>query len=106
LGFLPGQGIGPLVLSRIGGFVAAVDIFNTLILARFLLPFALVGAWARRRSVDFGPYFAYVAILFAFSALVSAVHVPGGTFIHSAVALAPYAYILALEGIAVLVAWI
>ena len=29
-----------------------------------------------------------------------AVHVPGGTFIHSAVALAPHAYILALEGIA------
>ena len=30
--------------------------------------------------------------------IVSAVHVPGGTFIHSAVALAPHAYILALEG--------
>ena len=61
----------------------------------------LVGAWARRRSVDFGPFFVYAALLFAFSALVSAVHVPGGTFIHSAVALAPHAYILALEGIAV-----
>ena len=31
---------------------------------------------------------------------------PGGTFIHSAVALAPYTYILALEGIAIAVAWI
>ena len=30
---------------------------------------------------------------------MSAVHVPGGTFIHSAVALAPHAYLLALEGI-------
>jgi hypothetical protein len=40
-----------------------------------------------------------------FSAIVSAVHVPGGTFIHSAVALAPHGYILALEGIAVAVAW-
>jgi hypothetical protein len=106
LGHLLGQGIGPLVLSRIGGFVAAVDIFNTLILARFLLPFVIVGGWARRRSVDFGPFFAYAAILFAFSALVSAVHVPGGTFIHSAVALAPYTSILALEGVAILVAWI
>jgi hypothetical protein len=106
LDHLLGQGLGPLVMSRIGGFVAAVDIFNTLILARFLLPFALIGAWARRRSVDFGPYFIYVAILFLFSALISAVHVPGGTFIHSAVALAPHAYILALEGVAVLVAWI
>jgi hypothetical protein len=32
--------------------------------------------------------------------------VPGGTFIHSAVALAPHAYILALEGIAVVVRWV
>ena len=31
---------------------------------------------------------------------------PGGTFIHSAVALAPYSYILALEGVGVGVAWI
>ena len=59
----------------------------------------VIGGWARRRSVDFGPFFLYAVVLFAFSALVSAVHVPGGTFIHSAVALAPYTYILALEGI-------
>ena len=38
-----------------------------------------------------------------FSAIVSAVHVPGGTFIHSAIALAPFSYILALEGIDVAV---
>jgi hypothetical protein len=37
---------------------------------------------------------------------VSAVHVPGGTFIHSAIALAPYSYILALEGIVVTIAWV
>ena len=37
---------------------------------------------------------------------MSAVHVPGGTFIHSAVALAPYSYILALEGVALAVAWV
>ena len=49
-------------------------------------PFMVIGGWARRRSTDFGPFFVYAAILFAFSALVSAVHVPGGTFIHSAVA--------------------
>ena len=71
-----------------------------------LLPFMIIGGWARRRSVDFGPCFVYAAILFAFSAIVSAVHVPGGTFIHSAIALAPHAYILAVEGIAVAVAWI
>ena len=66
----------------------------------------VIGAWARRRSTDFGPFFVYAALLFAFSALVSAVHVPGGTFIHSAVALAPYSYILALEGIVIAIGWV
>ena len=106
LDHLLGQGIGPLLLSRIGGFVAAVGIFTTLIAGGVLLPFMIIGAWAKRRSVDFGPFFTYGAILFAFSAIVSAVHVPGGTFIHSAVALAPHAYLLTVEGIAIAVAWI
>jgi hypothetical protein len=66
----------------------------------------VIGGWARRRSVDFGPYILYAGLLFAFSAIVSAVHVPGGTFIHSAVALAPHAYILALEGVLIAVAWV
>jgi hypothetical protein len=78
----------------------------TLVAGFVLAPFMIAGAWARRRSVDFGPYFVYAGALFAFSAIVSAVHVPGGTFIHSAVALAPHAYILALEGVAIAVAWI
>jgi hypothetical protein len=103
---LLGMGIGPLLATRLGGLVAAVGIFTTLVANGILIPFLVIGGWARRRSVDFGPYFAYFAILFAFSAIVSAVHVPGGTFIHSAVALAPHAYILALEGIAVAVAWV
>ncbi len=106
LDHLLGQGLGPLVLSRIGGLVAAIGIFTTLIAGGILLPFMLIGGWVKRRSVDFGPFFTYAAILFAFSAIVSAVHVPGGTFIHSAVALAPHAYLLTLEGIAVAVAWI
>jgi hypothetical protein len=59
----------------------------------------IYGGWRRRRDARFGPYFTFVLVLFAFSALVSAVHVPGGTFIHSAVALIPHAYVLALEGI-------
>ena len=65
------------------------------------MPFMVIGGWARRRSLDFGPFFLYAGLLFAFSALVSAIHVPGGTFIHSAVALAPHSYVLALEGIGV-----
>ena len=106
LGHLLGMGIGPLLLTRLGGLVAAVGIFTTLVANGLLLPLMVIGGWARRRSVDFGPFFTYAAILFAFSAIVSAIHVPGGTFIHSAVALAPHAYILALEGIAVAVAWV
>lgn len=106
LSHLLGQGIGPLVASRIGGLIAAITIFTTLVAGGLLLPFMLIGGWRRRRSAAFGPFFAYAALLFAFSALVSAVHVPGGTFIHSAVGLAPHAYILALEGIVSTVAWL
>ncbi len=106
LSWLLGQGIGPLIESRIGGLIAAGMIFSVLVGVLVLIPPMLVGAWHRRRSPDFGPYFAYAILLFAFSALVSAVHVPGGTFIHSAVALAPQGYILALEGIVVAIGWI
>jgi hypothetical protein len=103
---LLGQGIGPLVASRVGGLVSALAIFSVLVGGVVLVPFMLVGSWTRRRSVDFGPFLAYAVLLFGFSALVSAVHVPGGTFIHSAIALAPHAYVLALEGIGVAVAWV
>jgi hypothetical protein len=103
---LLGMGLGPLALTRIGGLMAAVNIFAILVAAAYvLLPPMLAGAWSRRRDARFGPYFGYAFALFAFSAIVSAVHVPGGTFIHSAVALAPHGYVLALEGVVVLVGW-
>jgi 4-amino-4-deoxy-L-arabinose transferase-like glycosyltransferase len=103
---LLGQGIGPLIASRVDGLLAAITIFSVLIGGVLLAPFMVVGAWRRRRSRDFGPFLTYAAILSAFSALISAVHVPGGTFIHSAIALAPGSYVLALEGIVAAVAWI
>jgi len=103
---LLGMGIGPLIVSRIGGLVAAVMIYVTLVAGFVLAPFMVIGGWARRRSLDVAPFLVYAALLFAFSALVSAVHVPGGTFIHSAVALAPHSYVLALEGVAIAVAWV
>ena len=103
---LLGMGIGPLLATRIGGAIAATMIYVTLVCGFVLAPAMLIGGWARRRSTDFGPFFLYAGLLFAFSALVSAVHVPGGTFIHSAVALAPYSYILALEGIVVAIGWV
>ena len=106
LDHLLGMGIPQLLATRIGGFIAAATIYLILVCGIILGPPLLFGAWARRRSPDFLPFFVYAAILFGFSGLVSAVHVPGGTFIHSAVALAPHSYILALEGIGVGVAWI
>ena len=106
LDHLLGMGIGPLLMTRLGGLVAAVSIFSILVGVVLFAPFMVVGAIRRRWSIDFGPFLAYAILLFAFSAIVSAIHVPGGTFIHSAVALAPHGYVLALEGIVVLVAWI
>jgi hypothetical protein len=105
LDYFLGQGIGPLIWSRIGGLAAGIEIYSILVCSVFLVPFLVFGAWLRRRSVDFGPFFVYAFILFAFSAIVSAVHVPGGTFIHSAVALAPHSYVLAVEGVVAAVAW-
>jgi len=101
-----GQGVGPLVSSRLVGAGQALVSFVVLVAGVVLAPVMIVGTWLRRRSPDYAPFFAYAIILFAFSALVSAVHVPNGTFIHSAVALAPQASILALEGVVAVVAWV
>ena len=84
----------------------AVVSFIVLVAGIVLAPTMAIGAWLRRRSIDYRPFFAYAVILFAFSALVSAVHVPNGTFIHSAIALVPQATILALEGIVAAVVWL
>lgn len=106
LQYLLGMGIGPLLATRVEGLIAALTIYAVLVGGVVLAPFVLVGAWVRRRSVDFGPFLTYAVVLFAFSAIVSAVHVPGGTFIHSASALAPHSYVLALEGIAAAAGWV
>ncbi|MFI5258684.1 MAG: glycosyltransferase family 39 protein [Candidatus Limnocylindrales bacterium] len=106
LDYFLGQGLGPLIASRVGGLVAAVTIFAVLIGGVILVPFMFVGGWLRRRSLDFSPAFAYAGILFAFNALLFAVHVPNGTFIRSAVGLAPHTYVLVLEGLAASVGWV
>jgi hypothetical protein len=106
LGRLLDMGLGPLLQTRVEGLVAALTIYFTLVAGVVLAPFMLIGGWARRGSRDFGPFFIYAGLLFAFSAIVSAVHVPGGTFIHSAIALAPFSYILALEGVDISVEWV
>jgi hypothetical protein len=106
LDHLLGMGLGPLLATRVEGLFQAVLIFSVLVGVLVLVPFLVIGAWRHRRDTAFGPYLAYAGLLFAFSAIVSAVHVPGGTFIHSAVALVPHAYVLALDGIVVAVAWL
>ncbi len=100
------QGLASIVWSRLGGLASAVVLFAVLPLLVFLSPFVLVGAWQRRRDPAFVPWLVYALVLFLFTALVSAVHVPYGTFIHSAVALVPHAYLLALAGISGVVAWV
>lgn len=99
------QGPVELVASRLLGLTSALAIFATVPLLLFLLPFTLVGAWGRRRDPLVASWAAYAAALFAVSGLLFAVHVPHGTFLHSAVALVPHAYLLAALGIGHVVAW-
>jgi hypothetical protein len=100
------MGIGPLLASRVGGLISAVGLFALLPLIIVFVPFALIGAWRRRRDPSFAPFFIYAALLFAFSGFLFAVHVPFGTFIHSAAALLPHTYLLVLLGIGATVEWI
>ncbi len=101
-----GQGLGPLIVSRIGGLVAAMTIYAVMVGGVILVPFMLVGGWLRRRSTVFSPALAYAGLLFAANAVFFAVHIPGGTFIHSAIGLAPHTYVLVLEGLAASIGWI
>lgn len=100
------QGPLALLMSRIIGFVAAVGIFVVWPLATVLAPFAVIGIWLRRRDPRFWAVFVYGAIFFAASGLLFAVHVPYGTFIHSAVALVPHAFVLTALGVEALAVWL
>ncbi|MGD0248053.1 MAG: glycosyltransferase family 39 protein [Candidatus Limnocylindrales bacterium] len=104
-GFLS-QGIGPLVASRVLGLVSALQVYFVVACSIVLAPFVIIGGWARRRSVDFGPFFTYAVILFGAAGLLFAVHVPYGTFLHSAVALVPLTFILAFQGAVQASAWV
>ncbi|HET7701985.1 MAG TPA: glycosyltransferase family 39 protein [Candidatus Limnocylindrales bacterium] len=99
-------GLDQVARIHILGLVAAVGNFAVIIGSIVLVPFILVGAWARRHSRDFQPWFFYSVVVFLGAALIYPVHVPGGAFIHSAIGLSAHAYILALEGVVALVAWI
>jgi 4-amino-4-deoxy-L-arabinose transferase-like glycosyltransferase len=101
-----GQGLTSLLQSRLSGLISALTIFGTMPLLVFLAPFTAIGAWLRRRDTSFIPWIVYGITLFLFSTLLFAVHVPYGTFLHSAVALVPHAYIASLVGIAGAVDWV
>lgn len=94
-----GGGIGAVLASRLSGFLWAFGLFAFLPLTVVLAPFAVVGAWMRRHDSRFAPFFVYAIMLFAASGLVFAVHVPHGTFIHSAVALLPHTFVLVIVGV-------
>ncbi len=100
------QGAGALLQSRLTGLWDAALIFVAMPLLLILLPFLLIGSWVGRHRRAFTPWFVYTLVLFLFTAVVSAVHVPYGTFIHSAVALLPHAYLLVMLGVATTVGWI
>jgi hypothetical protein len=101
-----GQGIGPLLASRVGGVIAALGLFATLPLVIVLAPFAVVGAWVHRRDAAFAPFYAYAAALLVVSGVLFAVLVTHGTFIHSAVALLPHTFLLVLAGVGSVVRWV
>lgn len=100
------QGPVALLRSRLEGLASALTIFAAMPLLLILVPVLVVGIWQRRRDASFQPWLIYLVVLFVFSALVSAVHVAQGTFIHSAVALVPHAYLLSLVGLSVVVGWV
>ncbi|MEO5705320.1 MAG: glycosyltransferase family 39 protein, partial [Candidatus Limnocylindrales bacterium] len=100
------QGWGAIIGSRIDGLVAALGNFAVFIASVVLLPFLFVGALARARSRDFGPWFTYTFIAFAGATFLYPLHVPGGAFIHTAIGLAPHAAILSVEGILIFVGWL
>ncbi|HEY8135397.1 MAG TPA: glycosyltransferase family 39 protein [Candidatus Limnocylindrales bacterium] len=100
------DGWGPFLASRLSGLLSALGQFALLPLVVVLTPFALIGASARRRDTNVVPMLIYGLVLFAASGLVFAVHVPYGTFIHSAVALLPHTFVLVVIGVGGAVRWI
>ena len=100
------QGLGPLLASRLGGLVAAVQVLAGTPFAFFLAPFALIGTWQHRRDLAFRPWLIYAITFFVFSALVFAVHLPFGMALHSGMALVPHGYLLTVVGIGSAVRWV
>ncbi len=97
------QGWGVIIASRLSGLSAAIESYVVVIGSLILVPFTLLGAIGRARSRDFTPWFVYSGVVFLTAAIVYPLHVPGGSFVHSAIGLAPHAAILSMEGVLILV---
>lgn len=100
-----GQGIEALLASRAEGLLAALGLFALLPLVVVLVPFAVIGAWQRRRDAAFAPFFIYAAALFAVHGLLFPLLVAHGTFMHSAAALVPHSFLLVVAGVSASVRW-
>ncbi|HEU0304071.1 MAG TPA: hypothetical protein VFR32_05780, partial [Gaiellaceae bacterium] len=98
--------LGAIIGSRVDGLVLALANFAVVVCSFFLVPLVAAGSWLHRRSDAFLPWFVYFAVLLVGAMLLFPLHVRGGAYIHSAVGLAPHAYILALEGAAAGVGWL
>jgi hypothetical protein len=100
------QGLGTIAGHDLGGLAWALGNFAIFICSIVLVPFLIVGALARRHSLDFQPWFVYTFVAFAGATFVYPLHVPGGAFIHTAIGLAPHAAILSVEGVLIVVGWV
>ena len=58
LDHLLGMGLGPLLMTPDRRPRRGLMIYSSLVAGFVLAPFMVIGGWARRRSVDFGPFFA------------------------------------------------
>lgn len=99
-------GVPALLASRLDGLAATATIMALAPLALVLVPFAVIGAWRHRRDAFFAPFFGYAALLVGTSALLFAVHVRYGMFLHSLVALLPHIFVLVAVGIGMTTDWI
>jgi hypothetical protein len=100
------QGLGPLLASRIGGLIVAIEVLAAQPLLIVLVPFCLVGVWLHRHDRAFRPWLVYGTTFLLFAGLVFAVHLPYGMALHSEMALVPQAYLLAVVGIGATVRWV
>ncbi len=100
------QGLGQLLASRLDALLGALGLFALLALAVVLVPLLAVGAWVKRGSDAFRPFFIYAGALLAVMVAAFAVLVPHGTFIHAASALVPHSFLLVIAGTAATVRWV